>query len=357
MVWRVVASRNADEEMAASDHPQIRLFHVPTRFSDEPMADVDTKWMVCSPKTIGWFSAVGYFFGRDLHQELKVPVGLVMSAVDGTRIEPWTPAVGVESVPELIGKDPVRNGKLYNGMIYPLVPLVIRGAIWYQGEGNLDDGMPYYYRMRALIQGWRKVWDLGDFPFYFVQLAPLKWGPAARPGTELPTIWQAQTAAMQIPNTGMAVTNDIGNIGTAHPRNKRDVGKRLALWALAKTYGKTDLVYSGPLYKSMKVEGNKIRITFKYADGGLASRDGKPLTWFAISGANKTFVPAQATIDDNDSVLVWSDKVVDPLAVRFAWYQTAEPNLMNKAGLPASSFRTDDWDDAINHPPQPSLNQ
>jgi sialate O-acetylesterase len=322
MEWRLVASRGGDEAIRKADLPKIRLFHVPKLFSGKPVADVKTSWRVCSPKTVSWFSGVGFFFGRELHKELNVPVGLVMSAVSGTRIEPWTPAAGVRSVRELAGKDKPVDGKLYNGMIHPFVPMAIRGVIWYQGEGNLDDGPIYYHRMRALINGWRKVWGQGDFPFYYVQLAPLNWGPGARPGTALPKIWEAQTAALAIPNTGMAMTNDIGNTGTAHPRNK--------------------LVYSGPLYESMKIEGGKIRITFKHTHGGLVSRDRKPLTWFTIAGADKTFVPAHAKIEKG-SVVVWSDAVKKPVSVRFGWHQIAEPNLMNKDGLPASSFRTDRW--------------
>jgi sialate O-acetylesterase len=215
----------------------------------------------------------------------------------------------------------------------------IRGAIWYQGESNREDGLLYYDKMKALINGWRKVWEQGDFPFYYVQLAPYRYGPDP---LLLPRIWQAQKNALSIPNTGMAVTTDIGNITDIHPKKKHDVGRRLALWALAKTYGRKDLVYSGPLYKSMSVEGGKIRIHFDHIGSGLASRDGKPLTWFTIAAADKNFLKANAKID-GDTVLVWSDTVAKPAAVRFGWHQEAEPNLINKEGLPASPFRTDDW--------------
>jgi sialate O-acetylesterase len=226
-------------------------------------------------------------------------------------------------------------------MVHPLVPFAIRGAVWYQGESNClsRDGMTYYEKKKALIGGWRKVWGQGDFPFYFVQLAPFRYrhDPA-----ELPKIWEAQAAALAIPNTGMAVTTDIATINNIHPPNKQDVGKRLALWALAKDYGRQGMVYSGPLYKSMKVEGAAIRIAFDHVSGGLASRDGKPLSHFQIAGADKKFVPAQARID-GDSLVVSADAVKQPVAVRFGWDQVAEPNLMNKAGLPASPFRTDKW--------------
>lgn len=338
MGYGVLKSLNPDQEIKAADYPQIRLLTTPTHEAREPADDVKVAWQICTPKNISYFSATAYYFGRELHQQLKVPVGLVVSAVNGTRIEPWTPAQGVASVKELAGKDKAQNGDLYNGMIHPFTPFTIRGVIWYQGEGNVGDGMVYYHRMRALIDGWRKHWGLGDFPFYYVQLTPLNWG--GKPKEQHAELWEAQTAALQVPNTGMVVTNDIGNIGDAHPRNKQEVGRRLALWALARTYGKKDLVFSGPLYQEMTVEGNKIRIRFQYADGGLASRNGKPLTWFTIAGADQQFVPAQAEID-GATVLVWSDAVANPVAVRFAWHQIAEPNLMNKAGLPASAFRTD----------------
>jgi len=331
---------NFDQEIAAADHPQIRLFTVPEPKNAEARDDFQSEWYVCSSKTVGYFSAVAYYFGRELNKELKVPVGLVVSAVPGTRIEPWTPGAGVELIAELKDKDKAEYSELYNSMIRPLTPLAIRGAIWYQGEGNVGDGFMYYHRMRALVGGWRKVWGQGDFPFYYVQLAPLNWG--GKPKDQLPQIWEAQTAALDIPNTGMAVTNDIGNTGDAHPRNKLDVGKRLANWALARTYGNKSVAYLSPLYESMRVDGNAIRVRFSNAAGGLASRNGKPLSWFTIAGADQKFVPAEAKID-GDEVVVSSPEVTAPVAVRFGWHQIAEPNLMNKDGLPASSFRTDKW--------------
>ncbi len=232
---------------------------------------------------------------------------------------------------------------LYNGMIHPLVPFAIRGAIWYQGESNVGDGPAYLDKMRALIGGWRSVWQQDDFPFYFVQLAPIDYtnyfdvDPLA-----LPLIWEAQTGALSLANTGMVVTTDIGNTKDIHPSNKQDVGKRLALWALARTYGRQDLVYSGPLYRSMEVEGARIRIHFDHTGSGLTSSDGKPLGRFEIAGNDRKFVAARATID-GDTIVVVSDEVPDPLAVRFGWHQEAEPNLSNREGLPASPFRTDRW--------------
>jgi sialate O-acetylesterase len=198
--------------------------------------------------------------------------------------------------------------------------------------------MLYYEKFDAMLGSWRARWGQGDFPFYFVQLAPYVYGETG----EVPAFWEAQTACLQIPNTGMAVTVDIGNAYDIHPKNKRDVGKRLALWALAKDYGKDEVVYSGPLYRSMSVEGTKIRLHFDHVGTGLESRDGEPLTWFSVAGADKDFVGAVAEIE-GDTVVVSSDGVGDPVAVRFGWSNVAKPNLSNREGLPASPFRTDSW--------------
>jgi sialate O-acetylesterase len=392
--------KDGAQEVAAAKYPNIRLFHVPKRPGGQPMPDVNAAWLPCTPENVsagewGGFSAVAYFFGRELHNELKVPVGLIDTSWGGTLIEPWTPPVGFAAVPALkaiqeqvekanadyrkslsVALDPIEKWAqatrkalsasadlppspewpqhplcssglptgLYNGMIYPLLPFAIRGAIWYQGESNATEGMLYFEKMKALIGGWRSVWGEGDFPFYFAQLAPFRYSIHWQnfPPAGLPTLWEAQVAALSIPNTGMAVLTDISNLDDIHPANKQDVGKRLALWALAKDYGRKDLVYSGPLYKSMAVEGKQIRIKFDYVGGGLAARDGKPLTWFEIAGADQKFVKAEAKID-GETVLVWSDAVATPAAVRFGWNMEAEPNLMNKSGLPASPFRTDRW--------------
>lgn len=436
MELNLMNSSGAEQEVAAANHPNIRLFQVRKRFSPELLDDLygaillsgpaeraAPQWERCTPNTAASFSAVGYFFGRALKQDLKVPVGLINTSWGGTLIEPWTPMEGFQSNPELFkaqlaqiatdraqaqenarkylsgvdggiqnlraslddleawakaakaaaaaGKPlPPRAGidmtayniligmgawagqpnapapynqaspsGLYNGMINPLLPFAIRGAIWYQGESNVmqRDGMLYAYRMMALIDGWRKAWGQGDFPFCYVQLAP--WVYRGLPDDELPKVWQAQVAALAIANTGMAVTNDIATIENIHPPDKRNVGERLALWALAKTYGKEDVVYSGPLYKAMKVEGNRIRLEFDHVGGGLVSRDGKPLNCFEIAGVDGKFLPAEAVIDKN-SVVVSSKEVAKPVAARFAWSNTAQPNLMNKEGLPASAFRT-----------------
>jgi sialate O-acetylesterase len=357
MEWTVSASADAEKEIAAARHPRIRhlkIAHVP---ADSPQSDArsDGGWKVSSPETAGGFTAVGYYFAREIAKELDVPVGLIGSNWGGTRIEPWTPPVGFKKVPalkDIAGKlevypEKLPDGKvnhqsplaLYNGMIHPLVPFAIRGALWYQGESNNGEGMLYHEKMKALIAGWREVWGREDLPFYFVQLAPFRYGGEPE---RLAGIWEAQAATLKVPHTGMAVTVDIGNVADIHPRNKQDVGKRLALWALAKTYGKEGIVCSGPLFRSLAVDGRRARLSFDHVGGGLVSRDGKPLTGFAVAGDDKRFVEAKAVVD-GATVVVEAEGVEKPVAVRFAWHQEAEPNLSNKEGLPASPFRTDAW--------------
>jgi len=353
MEWSVRASNNPREEIGNAKHSKIRLFHIPKRPATTPQDDVKASWRECTPESVVNFSAVGYYFGRHLHGELDVPIGLIGSAWGGTRIEPWTPDAGFEAVEAVrnIGegaRTQVAQGRqlnqgsptgLYNGMIAPIIPFSLRGAIWYQGESNNGEGMLYHEKMKALIAGWRKVFDNPQLAFHFVQLAPFRYGNGEK---TLPYIWEAQAATLAVPGTGMAVITDIGNVRDIHPRNKQGVGKRLALWAMAKNYGKSDLVYSGPLYKSMSIEDKGIRIAFAHAGGGLVSRDGKPLSNFTIAGADGKFVPAQARID-GATVLVSADEVGQPKHVRFGWHHMINPNLSNKEGLPAGPFKTDDW--------------
>jgi len=388
---------DAENEIKAADYPKIRLLRVERKAAPKPQRDCEGAWQVCNPDTLGeggWggFSAAAYYFGREIHRETGVPIGLIQSAWGGTRIEPWTPPAGFDQVPALedIAKEvaeaggiyqeqlavslgemkawieaaeqalaagnpipdapsfprhplamhgggPVEPTSLYNAMVHPLVPFALRGAIWYQGESNMGDAL-YGEKMKALVGGWRSVWNQGEFPFYYVQIAPF----AHYGEGQLPRFWEMQTAAMAIPSTGMAATTDISMLGDIHPKNKRDVGKRLALWALAKDYGKSGVVYSSPRYKAMAIEDGKVRISFDHVGSGLVSRDGKPLDWFTIAGEDKEFAEAQAEID-GDTVLVSSDAVASPVAVRFGWHKEAEPNLSNKEGLPALPFRTDTW--------------
>lgn len=398
MQWPLTKAANGAAEVSAANFPQIRLFNVPNVSKPTPQPTCDASWKACSPETIAGFSAVLYYMGLELHKNLNVPIGLINSSWGGSRIEPWTPVEGFALHPSqrdnlrsvragMPGTDEYKNSTLawianveqwarearkaaeaktapapipdqpgppaqgfqgivglYNAMIHPLVPFALRGAIWYQGESNMGEGMTYLDRKRALIGGWRKVWNQGDFPFYTVQLAPFNYGnqprEIARTNTALPEIWEAQSATVtEIPNTGIAVTNDIGDFADIHPTNKKEVGRRLSLIALAREYGKNDLVFSGPLFSTAKVEGGKIRVSFTSIGGGLLSRDGKPLREFQIAGADGIFTDAEAVIEGSD-VLVSTRSVPAPTQVRFAWNQIPEPNLMNQEGLPASAFRS-----------------
>ena len=354
MEWAVDQSKDAAKEIEAANHPRIRHIKIPHTPMATPQTDVmSSGWLEANSKNVPKFTAVGYYFARNLQQELDVPIGLIGSNWGGTRIEPWTPPQGFRDVPALkdiadkLDQFPAKaaNGAinhqsplaLYNGMIAPLVPYTLRGAIWYQGESNNGEGMLYHEKMKALIGGWRTLWGQPDMPFGFVQLAPYRYGGEP---TKLPEIWEAQAATLAVPHTGMAAIVDIGNVTNIHPTNKQDVGKRLALWALAKTYGREGLVFSGPMYKSKQIDGNKIRITFDHIGTGLVSRDGQPLSWFTIAGADGKYIEAKAEIDGK-TVVVQSESIASPVSVRFAWNQEAEPNLSNKEGLPASPFRTD----------------
>jgi len=349
MQWSVKASDNAPEEIAAADYPNIRLFTVARKVAEKPLDDCEGSWAACSPQTVPDFTAVGYFFGRHLHKELDVPVGLINTSWGGTIAEAWTSHEGLlgeedfqpilQRAAEFNPNTPNQASNLYNGMLHPLIPFGIRGAIWYQGESNCSRAQQYRKLFPAMITDWRKNWGQGDFPFLFVQLAPFRY--RNRDPRCLAELWEAQLMTLSLANTGMAVTTDIGNIVDIHPKNKQEVGRRLALWALANTYGK-DMVCSGPLYDSMSIEGDKIRIRFKHVGGGLVSKGGPP-AYFTIAAAGGQFLPATATID-GETLIVDSDRVAEPVAVRFAWFDTAVPNLFNKEGLPASPFRTDDFE-------------
>jgi len=400
MEWPVSALVSPLPEILRAVDPGLRLFLVPKRTADRPQPDVEAAWKPCAPEAVQPFSAVGYYFGSELRKALGVPVGLIESAWGGTRIEPWTPPAGFEAVPEVTSilngvadqkaeyrknlalalpdwekwvrdsrkaiasgaelparpkalvhplDDPQAPTSLYNGMIHALVPFGLRGAIWYQGESNRNDGLLYEKKMEALIRGWRAVWGMDDLAFGYVQLAPYSYSYLREtPAGEVPDflrlahIWEAQLNTLRIPHTGMAVVTDITDLNDIHPRNKRDVGARLALWARAKVYGESGLVYSGPIYKTMAVAGDKATLSFDHAGGGLIATDGQSLKWFEVAGADKIFHKADAEIV-GDTVVVRSARVAAPAAVRFGWHQLAVPNLANKEGLPASPFRTDRW--------------
>jgi sialate O-acetylesterase len=353
MEMGVSGCRNAQQEIAAAEYPNIRLFTVAKAKAAEPQADCAGDWKGCSPATVPNFSAAAYFFGRHLNKELNVPIGLIHTSWGGTPAQSWTSRKALEAKPALKPLAQGESSYLYNAMIAPLIPYAIRGAIWYQGEANVGAAYQYRTLFPAMIADWRANWGQGDFPFGFVQIAPFSyadaWGSNPACCAEL---WEAQLMTLKsVPNTGMVVTVDISDVEYIHPKNndyrgihptnKQDVGRRLALWALAKTYGR-DLVYSGPIYKSMTIDGNKVRLQFDHVGGGLIAADNKPLTDFIIAGADQKFVPAEARIEGN-SIVVQSDQVAQPVAVRFAWHEDATPNFANKEGLPASPFRTDTW--------------
>jgi len=349
MEWPVAASNDAQKEAAEATFPQIRMFKVAHNPSEKPVEDVQGNWNVCNPQTVPAFSAVGYFFARHLHKELNVPVGMINTSWGGTICEAWTSHEALATDPDFApildrsktfkAGNPNQAAVLFNGMLNPLVPFGIRGAIWYQGESNVSRAVQYRKLFPAMIGDWRKRFGQGDFPFLYVQLAPFKYGHNP---VLLAEQWESQLKTLAVPNTGMCVTTDITAISDIHPKNKQDVGRRLALWALAKNYGKEGLVHSGPLYDSMAVDGNKIRVKFKHAGTGLVAEGGKPLSHFTIAGEDQKFVAATATIE-GDSVVVTNDQVAKPVAVRFAWDQVAEPNFFNKEKLPASPFRTDEF--------------
>ncbi len=482
MQWSMNKTDTGEAEIKKANFQNIRLFYVPRVTADKPQKNVEAKWVICTPENIENFSAVLYHFGKELHQTLNRPIGLILSSWGGTPAEAWTSKEKMEQMPEIdflkksmisrtksseedlayfekvikdsesktstindtkeiigtydvisgdnseypgvlrvtndngklnaffnwqrttnnvtfkvdeltftymakafspdpftiklkfidntvkgtindgdgVGKSPINGVKrtdptkglklgrppyqsypshLFNAMLSPLIPFTIKGVVWYQGEANVSRANKYNKLFTNMIIDWREKWNQGDFPFYFVQLAPYHYRDID--GVDSAKLREAQFKTMSLSNTGMAVITDIGNIDDIHPRNKKEVGRRLSLWALAKDYGNKDLVYSGPLYKSMKVEAGKIRLEFDNIGSGLISKRGS-LTNFKISGRNKKFITANANVKGN-SIIVSSPKVLKPIAVRFGFTNGSEPNLFNKEGLPASTFRTDNW--------------
>ncbi|MDP4208990.1 MAG: sialate O-acetylesterase [Bacteroidota bacterium] len=371
--WRTGVD-NYEQEVAAANYPEIRLFIVKKYKANEPQTDCDGEWKVCSPENVKDFSAVGYYFGHYLHKQIRKPVGMIQSAYGGTHAELWTKMDVMANNPlydEVLNSyevdvkkynayqqalklwnEKTSNGKnisantpapisvtqpskpacLWNGMIQPIIPFTIKGVIWYQGESNDSRALQYKQVFANMIASWRKEWQQGDFPFYFVQIAAHK--------DKTPQLRDSQTQVWQsVKNTGMVVAVDVGDSTNIHPRNKVTVGERLAFWALANDYGFSDVAFSGPLYKSMKTVGASILLSFNYTDGGLAAKDGN-LREFMIAGPDKVFYPAMAIIRQN-KVVVSSPQVRKPLYVRYAWENFMHPNLYNGKGLPAVPFRTD----------------
>jgi sialate O-acetylesterase len=398
----------AEEDIKAADLPKIRRIKFQHMTSAYPEDEAPTAgpWQVCAPAVAGSFTAAGFYFAREVLQRTGVPIGILDDNWGGSPIERWTPIEGLEMMPVLkpvldarrkaladcqagmpqaidgieqwvaqaramLKQDagarlppppslpsPVVAGNwcdMHNAMVQPLVRLPIKGVLWYQGEANGGDGDNYRDKMQTLIGGWRKLWDLGDFPFYFVQLTLL--GPASvdpAGGNGWARLRMAQTKALAIPHTGMAVIIDIGDADDIHPRNKYDVGLRLARWALARDYGFKDMVVSGPIFREMKLAGGQARLSFDHVGTGLMvgkktgreptaeEKDGK-LACFAVAGADKVWQWADAVIE-GDTVVVSSPKVAAPVAVRYAFAMNpAGANFYNREGLPASPFRTDNW--------------
>ncbi|MBY0588153.1 sialate O-acetylesterase [bacterium] len=391
MVWGLKDSFEPQSVIAGSADDGLRLITVPRVSKDEPQSAIDAKWEPAAPGSVEAFSAVGYYFGKHLRETLKVPVGLINTSFGGTPAEAWTSRERLESVPELAqsilgnykqaidlypmalakykedmnrwqeeankakaeGKpdpaaprppvdpsgNPQRPCGLYNAMIAPLIPFAIRGAIWYQGESNADRAQQYATLFPSMIQDWRTRWGQGEFPFFFVQLAPytrIVKEPADSAWAELREAQRLTT--LSLPNTAMAVITDVGEELDIHPRRKREVGERLALAARKLAYGE-NIPHSGPTFKELKIDGDKAIVHFDHVAGGLVAKDG-PLTGFTLAGADGKFVIAQAEIV-GDTVVLKAPEVPAPVHVRFGWANFPVVNLWNQAGLPASPFRTD----------------
>lgn len=368
-------SSNGKEETATATYPRIRFLTVPAKSSAVPVDDFDASWQVCSPKTAADFSAVAYHFGRRLHEELDVAIGLIEVAWGGSTCEAWIAPEILAHFPELAPTvDPARiensrenqkAGRLRNGMLAPLRGFAISGVVWYQGESNASRAWQYRLLFPLLIANWREDWEQGDFPFYFVQLPGFmktRQNPGESAWAELR---ESQHRALSLRNVGEVVTIDVGDAADFHPKNKKTVGNRLALLALAKKYGR-DVICSGPEFQSMQIVDDKAMLTFKPSKSPLAIADGSAppfeyatkiqklkqktkisptpeLRGFAVAGADQKFYWATATLDGADKIVVSAPEVPRPVAVRYAWADNPDCNLTNAAGLPASPFRTDDW--------------
>jgi sialate O-acetylesterase len=391
---------NARHAVAHANYPLIRMINLPSVDHDFPhhnfpiLNRIIGRWNVCTPATAASFSAVGYFFGRDLQKHIHVPIGLIQSAWGGTRIQPWLPAAAYRHTPSLRAdwrwlkkaraaypryqqelaawarrlpqwlatvraataehrpiprppsppKDPISFSKqnptvIFNGRIAPLIPLALRGILWYQGENNVGNSSTFYYdHLAAMIQWWRAEWNRPHLPFLLVQIAPFDYAQYSGHHRLEPEIWQAQEwAAERIPDCGIVSTQDADSPDQGHPVNKRPEGYRLSELALEMVYHVKGIHARSPMFKSMTVRGSTVIIRFSHTDGGLVSRNGKPLNWFEIADRYGKFVPAEAVIRGN-RVLVHANGITRPTRVRFGWYDTAMPNLMSKDGLPVMPF-------------------
>lgn len=395
MAWPVDAANDPDLEKLTANFPNIRLISVPQVGTQEPQNDFNGQWEECSPQTVGSFSAVGYFFGRQLHQTLDVPIGLIDNAWGGSAAEAWVRrdvleaddelkplmdrwketeskydyAAIVKQYQEQLANWKIRSEKarsegkpipgrpraprnqltgnhrpanIFNGVLHPTIGYGIRGVIWYQGESNANRAYQYRHLFPLMISHWRELWGQGDFPFYWVQLADFR-DEVLEPGeSDWAELREAQTMTQKLPNTGQAVIVDLGEAHDIHPKDKQNVAKRLARLALAKDYG-YEIAHRSPEYKSMEQKGNSIIVTMDHVGGGLDSFDTRQLTGFTIAGDDKKFVHANARIIAKDKIEVSSPEVKDPVSVRYAWATNPIANLQSKEGLQATPFRTDDW--------------
>lgn len=347
MEWSSVNGvQDMEADLPASSNSAIRFFHIPRITSEFPQDDCKANWQMCTPATLKTFSAVAYYFAKKLYDSLHVPIGLINASWGGTPAETWTPAERINK--EMTLKNaaatippsvwwPNQPGATYNAMIYPVTKLAIAGAIWYQGEANVAGHATYKQLLTTLIDSWRKAWNK-NLPFYYVQIAPFTYDH----NNFAPLLREQQTAAMSLPNTGMVVISDlVDNINDIHPRNKKDVGYRLASWALAETYQHNGSAYKSPVFKSMVLRNGKAQIYFDNAPNGFVIKGDTAAEWY-IAGKDRHFVPAKVEIK-KDRVIVFNKKVKEPVAVRFAFSNAAVGNIFSKEGLPVCPFRTDNW--------------
>lgn len=338
--------KGSNEMILNSANDQIRLFTVKKNACVVPVDDVKGSWFKASPENTGSFSAVAYAYGKKLQQVLNVPVGLIVSSWGGSTVEAWMDQQAITAFSDIKVPAEIDDKRLnrtpsllYNGMVHPLVGYTIKGCLWYQGENNVVNHWRYQDYFTGMISCWRKNWEQGNFPFYFVQIAPFDYGK-----NQSGMLRDAQLRVMKsVENTGMAVTTDIGMCNLIHPPEKEVIGDRLAYWALANTYTIKGITHSGPVYKSIhEIKGNRISIHFDYAANGLYSTSTED-TGFEVAGEDKVFYPARIEIGKKGALVVWSDKVSQPVALRYAFANCAAGTLFNTAGLPAATFRTDNW--------------
>lgn len=330
------------DAIVTSGNTAIRMFTVGSKMTSEPLTDCEGSWQEASSETVPEFTAAGYFFARKLNEVLHIPVGIIHASYGGSRVEAWMSREGVAPYKDL---PDVHNASiLYNGMLSPVVGYGIRGCLWYQGEANVDVPDLYTKLFPSLVQGWRKMWGIGEFPFYYAQIAPYNYNKGEGKGQNSVYLREAQTKCLElIPSSGMVVLTDIGDPQTIHPMEKKTVGHRFAYLALGRTYGMKGFPVTGPLYKSMQTEGNKITVSFSEIGKGLTTYH-QPLKGFEIAGEDKVFHPANASFGkDAQTVIVSSPQVEHPVAVRYAFKDYTKGSLYNMSGLPASSFRTDNW--------------